>query len=75
VDAPTERPGSPSKAVQTTPKPEQAPLDGGEDFQAMPALPGVSTSLTSADEMVTLDIRWTVVSTGVKQLSFAMLCS
>lgn len=33
-----------------------------EDFQAMPHLPGVSTTITSADEDVTLDIRWTVVS-------------
>ncbi|CAK9782804.1 DUF726-domain-containing protein [Cutaneotrichosporon oleaginosum] len=61
TEAPTEQPEPPSKAVETTPKPEQAPLDGGEDFQAMPALPGVSTSLTAADEMVTLDIRWTVL--------------
>lgn len=27
----------------------------------MPALPGVSTSITAADEDVTLDIRWTVL--------------
>ncbi|KAL1410336.1 hypothetical protein Q8F55_004344 [Vanrija albida] len=32
-----------------------------QELEPMPALPGVSTSLTSADEMVTLDIRWTVL--------------
>lgn len=33
-----------------------------EEAPALPSLPGVSTSLTSADENVVLDIRWTVVS-------------
>jgi hypothetical protein len=33
-----------------------------EEPPALPSLPGVSTSLTSADENVVLDIRWTVVS-------------
>ncbi|TXT10934.1 hypothetical protein VHUM_01685 [Vanrija humicola] len=32
-----------------------------QELEPMPALPGVSTSLTSADETVTLDIRWTVL--------------
>lgn len=36
-----------------------------EDPPALPSLPGVSTSLTSADENVVLDIRWTVVSLSV----------
>jgi hypothetical protein len=44
--------------------------DGADDKPAveetfhnmtLPSLPGVSTNLTSADELVTLDIRWTVV--------------
>lgn len=38
---------------------EEGPL---EEPPALPSLPGVSTSLTSADENVVLDIRWTVVS-------------
>jgi hypothetical protein len=38
---------------------EEEPL---EEAPALPSLPGVSTSLTSADENVVLDIRWTVVS-------------
>lgn len=61
-ESPSKQHEADDEASQATPKPEQAALDSGEDFQAMPALPGVSTSLTSADEMVTLDIRWTVVS-------------
>lgn len=42
----------------------EPPIEGPDpdDFQAMPHLPGVSTSITAADEDVTLDIRWTVVS-------------
>ncbi|KAL7419736.1 hypothetical protein Q5752_005652 [Cryptotrichosporon argae] len=31
------------------------------EAERMPSLPGVSTSLTNADETVTLDIRWTVL--------------
>jgi hypothetical protein len=47
-----------------------ASADGADDKPAveetfhnmtLPSLPGVSTNLTSADELVTLDIRWTVV--------------
>jgi len=33
-----------------------------EEAPSLPSLPGVSTSLTTADENVVLDIRWTVVS-------------
>lgn len=33
-----------------------------EEPPSLPSLPGVSTSLTTADENVVLDIRWTVVS-------------
>lgn len=52
-----------------TPRKEDQPLPGEDNAQAedktqppaLPSLPGVSTSLTSADEVVTLDIRWTVV--------------
>lgn len=37
--------------------------EAGEEVAApLPSLPGVSTTLTSADENVVLDIRWTVVS-------------
>lgn len=32
-----------------------------QEVAPMPALPGVSTSITNTDEDVTLDIRWTVV--------------
>jgi hypothetical protein len=46
----------------------EAPIDDSkEDMEeeppSLPSLPGVSTSLTTADENVVLDIRWTVVST------------
>nr|ODN85187.1 hypothetical protein L203_05139 [Cryptococcus depauperatus CBS 7841] len=47
-----------------TPKDETAVLFDATDFQApvpLPALPGVSTSLSVVDEQVTLDIRWTVL--------------
>jgi hypothetical protein len=47
-----------------TPKLNQAPetIDPlSQEQAAMPALPGVSTSITAADEDVTLDIRWTVL--------------
>lgn len=36
--------------------------DMEEEPPSLPSLPGVSTSLTTADENVVLDIRWTVVS-------------
>lgn len=46
----------------------EAPIDDSkeeteEEPPSLPSLPGVSTSLTTADENVVLDIRWTVVST------------
>ena len=40
-----------------------------EEPPSLPSLPGVSTSLTTADENVVLDIRWTVVSTRIVGLS------
>ena len=44
-------------------KPEvEADPDDLSKPSGLPSLPGVSTSLTNADELVTLDIRWTVVS-------------
>jgi len=39
--------------------------DMEEEPPSLPSLPGVSTSLTTADENVVLDIRWTVVSARV----------
>jgi len=44
----------------------EAPIDDSKDDMeeeppSLPSLPGVSTSLTTADENVVLDIRWTVV--------------
>lgn len=42
------------------------PVDGEQEEEVqkgLPSLPGVSTSLSNTDEMVTLDIRWTVVRT------------
>jgi hypothetical protein len=46
--------------------PERIDEDVKDDEDAeppsLPSLPGVSTSLTTADENVVLDIRWTVVS-------------
>jgi hypothetical protein len=38
--------------------------DSKEEPPSLPSLPGVSTSLTTADENVVLDIRWTVVSSN-----------
>jgi len=40
-----------------------------EEPPSLPSLPGVSTSLTTADENVVLDIRWTVVSTRISKHS------
>jgi hypothetical protein len=47
--------------------PDEAQRPAGEQEEeeepaSLPSLPGVSTSLTNADENVVLDIRWTVVS-------------
>ena len=62
------------KAAEATLRPETDSKDTEEKTEGeaaedttlaaapMPSLPGVSTSLTNADETVTLDIRWTVVS-------------
>lgn len=36
--------------------------EDSEEAATLPSLPGVSTSVTTADETLTLDIRWTVVS-------------
>lgn len=55
----------PSVDTKLTPKDEPVTLFDAADPQApalLPALPGVSTSLSTTDEHVTLDIRWTVVS-------------
>ncbi|WVQ78738.1 hypothetical protein IAT38_000825 [Cryptococcus sp. DSM 104549] len=49
---------------EKTPKGENTVLFDEDDPNApasLPALPGVSTSLSNTDEMVTLDIRWTVL--------------
>jgi hypothetical protein len=49
--------------------------DTEEEPPSLPSLPGVSTSLTTADENVVLDIRWTVVSPrrpGYSKLMIAM---
>jgi hypothetical protein len=47
---------------------DQTPVDSKEEVEeeppSLPSLPGVSTSLTTADENVVLDIRWTVVSSN-----------
>ena len=43
------------------------PASGKPDPTMSSALPGVSTSLSNTDEMVTLDIRWTVVSLPIPQ--------
>lgn len=56
----------PTNDTERTPTKEGIPLPQSDESElppnALPALPGVSTSLTAADEVVTLDIRWTVVS-------------
>lgn len=55
----------PSADTKQTPRSESVTLFDAADPQApapLPALPGVSTSLSTTDEHVTLDIRWTVVS-------------
>jgi hypothetical protein len=56
----------------------QAPIDDSkedteEEPPSLPSLPGVSTSLTTADENVVLDIRWTVVSTQMLKYSKLMI--
>lgn len=45
--------GDPEEPPEPQEPEEQAPL---------PSLPGVSTKMSTTDEMITLDIRWTVVS-------------
>lgn len=45
---------------------EKAGEDEDDEAAPLPSLPGVSTSLTSADENVVLDIRWTVVCPPAK---------
>lgn len=55
----------PSVDTKQTPRGEPVALFDAADPRApapLPALPGVSTSLSTTDEHVTLDIRWTVVS-------------
>lgn len=55
----------PSVDTKQTPRGEPVVLFDAADPRApapLPALPGVSTSLSTTDEHVTLDIRWTVVS-------------
>ncbi|OWZ64032.1 hypothetical protein AYX15_04131 [Cryptococcus neoformans] len=54
----------PSADTKQTPRGESVTLFDAADPQApapLPALPGVSTSLSTTDEHVTLDIRWTVL--------------
>ena len=52
-DTPADLPNGPIKQVPTTTKVLKGP--------SVAPMPGVSTSLSSADENVTLDIRWTVL--------------
>ena len=52
-DSPADLPNGPIKQVPTTKKVLKGP--------SVAPMPGVSTSLSSADENVTLDIRWTVL--------------
>jgi len=65
-DADPER--TPTKEHPKLPDPEKSGPNGDdkeddeEEPPSLPSLPGVSTSLTTADENVVLDIRWTVVS-------------
>jgi len=70
---------SPSTDSIKTPRNDSTPLPdekeeptGTEVAPALPALPGVSTTLTSADEVVTLDIRWTVVS-AARSMQLALI--
>jgi hypothetical protein len=49
---------TPKRAADALPETAE-PLS--QENAPMPALPGVSTSITAADEDVTLDIRWTVL--------------
>lgn len=66
-----------SRSGTTTPKPGKSSIEGTRDHPSAPlqeeqkaenplamgkALPGVSTTLSKTDKNVTLDIRWTVVS-------------
>ncbi|KAI0275222.1 hypothetical protein BC834DRAFT_965640 [Gloeopeniophorella convolvens] len=58
-------PASPSKTPTQSPDPtkDEAPQTTARVFKttSTAAVPGVSTSLSAADENVTLDIRWTVL--------------
>ncbi len=56
--------------VVDTPRPENMPISKAKEYQTTAnvltpkesvSMPGVSTSLSSVDENVTLDIRWTVL--------------
>lgn len=59
VGAATNETDSVNTSESQAPIPQAEPLPEDEK---LPSLPGVSTKLSTTDEMVTLDIRWTVVS-------------
>lgn len=59
-EAEAEKEAPDTKPHEETTAPVAEPIEEPE-FQSMPHLPGVSTSITAADEDVTLDIRWTVL--------------
>lgn len=57
---------TPSRSVTPAPdnpeqQDEQYEQEDPEEEAALPSLPGVSTTMSTTDEMITLDIRWTVV--------------
>jgi hypothetical protein len=69
-------PVRPAHDLDKTPTKEDLPLPDSSESElppnALPALPGVSTSLTAADEVVTLDIRWTVVGPSLCEASLCL---
>lgn len=66
---------TPKIVPETTPRGGNARLPGDiqaveplkQDTEHMPSLPGVSTTMSAADQEITLDIRWTVVSWTARQ--------
>ncbi len=57
----------PDKTPSRGPSPVAVPPDAQEEVEdpeeqaPLPSLPGVSTKMSTTDELITLDIRWTVV--------------
>lgn len=56
----------PSRILTPSDQTEEAEEPEDIEEAALPSLPGVSTKMSTTDELITLDIRWTVVCRSIR---------